>query len=225
MQWWLQKLNEVLGNKKGENWPTDKIGFATKSNYSQITIGNRAAHAEFDEMQSTFFEEVSPAIEWNELARKICKRNEENKLTNQQVLDEIDESEEDYDNEDDVLEQSSEKVANENAELIPVKPKEETSKKPIVPTKAPKEKSTAKPKTTSTTPTVVDSIDENDESESDDDYDYTPEDLDEDSDEDDREDESITGDVEKAEKSKSKNILLDGIKVIKDIDNRIFGKI
>lgn len=173
-------------------------------------------------MKSTFFEEMSPAIEWNELARNICKRNEDNKLTNQEVLDEIDESEEDYDNEEDTSELASDKIKNENAEVIPVNPKEETTKKAVAPTKAPKEKSTAKPKTTTTsTPSVVDSIDENDESESDDDYDYTPEDLDDDEEED-KEDESIAG-VETPDKNK--NILLDGIKVIKDIDKRIFGEI
>jgi hypothetical protein len=81
-------------------------------------------------MKSTFFEEMSPAIEWNELARKICKRNEENKLVDQEVLDDIvDEDEEEYDDD------NSDEDQEENAEMIPVDPKEKekekTSKKPV----------------------------------------------------------------------------------------------
>lgn len=170
-------------------------------------------------MKVAFFDEKSPAIEWNELARKICKRAEENKLTNQQVLDEIDESEEDYDEDDETTESSNESVSESNAELVPPEPKEKTTKKPISSTKAPKEKSTAKPKaTTSVPPSVIDSNNENDESEADDDYDYSNE-LDDDED---REDESIKSDDKTSEKNK---ILFEGIKVIKEIDTRIFGKL
>lgn len=176
-------------------------------------MGNRNNHQEFEQMQVAVFDQVSPAQEWNELASKICKRNEENKLNNQEVLDEIDESEdEDYDEEDNT-ENSVEGADNEDAELISDK-KEKTSKKPISSTKAPKEKSTAKPKiTTSAPPTIVDSNNENDESEADDDYNYDDEDED-------REDESITGD-----KQDAKTILADGINVIQDVDNRIFGEL
>lgn len=168
-------------------------------------------------MKANFFEEMSPAIEWNELARKICKRNEEFKLNNQQVLDEIDESEEDYD--EGTSEQSSESDTSESSDdTAPEKKKEEVTKKPVASTKAPKEKSTAKPKsTTSAPPSIVDSNNENDESEADDDYDYGNDD------DEDREDESILP-VETNKIDKSKSILLDGIKVIKDFDDRIFGK-
>lgn len=166
-------------------------------------------------MKATFFEERSPAVEWNELARKICKRNEENKLNNQEVLDEIDESEEEYDDEEDTV-ISKETVTESNSELVPPEPKEKITKKPLSSTKAPREKSTAKPKaTTSVPPSVIDSNNENDESEADENYDYS----DEIEDDEDREDESIKSDPE--EKNK---ILLDGIKVIKEIDSRIFGK-
>ena len=184
--------------------------------FLQITLGNRNTHAEFDDMKAHFFEEMSPAIEWNELARKICKRNEENKLTNQQVLDEIDDSEDDYD-EEETSEQSNESNTSENSDVVSDK-KEETTKKPVTSTKAPKEKSTAKPKsTTSAPPSVVDSNNENDESEADEDYNYSEED---DDDDEDREDESILP----VEKPDQKNkILLDGIKVIKEFDSRIFG--
>lgn len=160
---------------------------------------------------------MSPAVEWSELARTICKRNEENKLNNQQVLDMIDESEEDYD-EEETPEQSNEN--DENSEVLPVQPKEETTKKPVPVTKAPKVKSTAKPKsTTAAPPSVVDSDNENDESEADENYDYSEED----DDDEDREDETISR-VEDPVMKKN-NILLDGIKVIKEIDNRIFGKL
>lgn len=181
----------------------------------QITLGNRNTYSEFEELKSSFFEEMTPAIEWNDLARKICKRNEENKLNNQEVLDEIDDSEEDYD-EEETTEKSNESISNENSEVIKSEKKEETTKKPVTSTKAPKEKSTAKPKsTTYAAPSVVDSNNENDESEADDDYAY------DDDDDEDREDESITS----AEKpDQNKNILLDGIKVIKEFDSRIFGK-
>lgn len=168
-------------------------------------------------MKSAFFEEISPAGEWNDLARKICKRHEENKLINQQVLDEIDESEEDYDDEE-VTENSNESVTEENAEMLPQKPKEQTTKKPVSSTKAPKEKSTAKPKTTSAPPAVVDSDNENDESEADDDYDYSEDD----DDNEDRENEIIIS-VDKPDQ-RSKDILMNGIKVIKEVENRIFGK-
>jgi hypothetical protein len=151
-----------------------------------------------EEMKATFFEEMSPAIEWNELARKICRRNEENKLNNEQVLDDIDETEDDYDEDD------------ESQDLLDIE--KASTKKPLPSTKAPKEKPTAKPKATSSVPpSIVDSNNENDESEADEDY-YN-EDEDEDS-----EDESI------AEKP-DKNILLDGIQVIKKVENRIFGEL
>lgn len=187
-------------------------------NFAQITLGNRIANAEFDEMKAAFIEERSPAIEWNELARKICRRNLENKLNNQEVLDEIDESEEDYDDEEN-SENSDESATDANSELVPNDPKEKSTKKPVSSTKAPREKSTAKPKaTTSVPPSVIDSNNENDESEADENYDYSDEvDGDED-----REDESIKTDDKSDEKNK---ILLDGIKVIKEIDNRIFGKL
>jgi hypothetical protein len=166
-------------------------------------------------MKSTFFEEMSPALEWNELARKICKRNEENKLVDQEVLDDIvDEDEEEYD--DDTSDEDQE----EGAEMIPVNPKEKEkpSKKPTPSTKAPKEKSTAKPKTTtSMPPAVIDSENENDESEADDDYNYSEEDEDQE----DREDEAI---IEKTEKNK--DVLVDGITAIKEVvDNGLFGKL
>jgi hypothetical protein len=106
-------------------------------------------------MKATFFEEMSPGIEWNELGRKICKRNEENKLVDQEVLDDIvDEDEEDYDDEP---VDNSDEDREENAEMIPVDPKEKeaTTKKPMPSTKAPREKSTAKPKTTTSVPPSV----------------------------------------------------------------------
>lgn len=172
-------------------------------------------------MKPPTFEEMSPAVEWNELARKICKRNEENKITDKQVLDEIDESEEDYDEEETPV-QSNESATDEDAEMMPVKPREQPTKKPIASTKAPKAKSTAKPKTTpSAPPAIVDSNNENNESEADDDYNYHESEENDDDDED-REDESIKA-ADKPEQ-KNKNILLDGIKVIKEIDTRIFGK-
>lgn len=171
-------------------------------------------------MNPTSSEEISPAVEWNEVARKICKTNEENKITDKQVLDEIDESEEDYD-EEETPEQSNESVTEEDAEMMPVKPREQPTKKPIS-TKAPREKSTAKPKTTSSAPpAIVDSNNENNESEADDDYNYNESEENDDDDED-REDESIKA-ADKPEQ-KNKNILMDGIKVIKEIDTRIFGK-
>lgn len=174
-------------------------------------------------MKLPTFEEMSPAVEWNELARKICKRNEENKITDKQVLDEIDESEEDYDEEETPV-QSNESATDEDAEMMPVKPREQPTKKPIAPTKAPKEKSTAKPKTTpSAPPAIVDSNNENNESEADDDYNYNESEENDDDDED-REDESIKA-ADKPEQ-KNKNILIDGIEVIKETirDTHIFGK-
>lgn len=130
-------------------------------------------------MKVAVFEQPSPAQEWNELARKICKRNEENKLNNQEVLDEIDESEEEYDDEE-PTDVSIEGADHNDAEIV----REKTTKKPVTSTKVPKEKSTAKPKvTTSAPPSVVDSNNENDESEADDDYNY------DDDDDEDREDE------------------------------------
>lgn len=167
-------------------------------------------------MKSTFIEEMSPAIEWNELARKICKRNEENKLVDKEVLDDIvDDDEEEY---DDDSNDSSDENQEENAEMIPVDPKEKesTTKKPTKSTNAPKSKSTIKPKTTtSVPPSIIDSNNENDESEADDDYDYSEEDDDED-----QEDERITTE------EKSKDALLDRINVIKEVvDKTIFGNI
>lgn len=166
-------------------------------------------------MKATFFEEMSPAIEWNELARKICKRDEENKLTDKEVLDEIDESEEDYDDEEETSDSNNE----DNSEDIDLpETKEATTKKTILSTKAPKGKSTAKPKTTTSVPPfVVDSDNENDESAADENYDYNEDD----DDDEDREDESI-GRAEKPEKNKK--ILMDGIEVIKKVENSVFGE-
>lgn len=178
----------------------------------RISLGNNNNHGELEEMKANFFEEMSPAMEWNELARMICKRNDENKMTNEQVLDEIDETEDDdYDeDEDDLLE--TENAAKEKV----------STKKPIAATKAPKEKSTAKPKpTTSAAPSIVDSNNENDESTADDDYDYN-EDDDEDEDDEEREDEKAL-DESITETKPDKNILLDGIQVIKQVENSIFG--
>lgn len=206
----LRKVNMMM--RHDCSWKISKNCLCIK-----ITLGNRGAHAEFEEMKATFYEEMSPAIEWNELARSICKRDEENKLTDKEVLDVIDESEDDYDDEveptENVLEEDSEDVD------ISEWKEEATTKKAIPSTKAPKEKSTAKPKTTtSVPPLVVDSNNENDESAADENYDYSEED---DEDED-REDESIVR-VEKP--INNKNILMDVIEVTKKkIDNRIFGE-
>lgn len=215
----FRNLMKFLGLRKVRTFNNFFANFSCL-NFFQITLGNRNTNTEFEEMKAAFFEERSPAIEWNELARKICKRNEENKLNNQEVLDEIDETEEDYDDEEN-SENSNETATDANSELVPKDPKdvkEKTTKKPVSSTKAPKEKSTAKPKaTTSVPPSVIDSNNENDESEADDNYDYS----DEIDDDEDREDESIKSDDKPDEKNK---ILLDGIKVIKEIDSRIFGK-
>jgi len=160
----------------------------------------------------TFFEEMSPVAEWNELARKICKRNEENKLTNQQVLDEIEDTdEEDYDDDedDDVLTSNSESDETKEGTTKKKVEASTTTSTSTTTMKAPKEKSTIKPKLTSSEPpSIVDSNNENDESEADEDYDYSEED---------KEDESIPDEP-------YRNVLLDGVKVIKDIDSRIFGE-
>lgn len=182
----------------------------------KISLGHGKVHAQFDDIKSpTIFEDMSPAAEWSELARKICKRNDEYKIDNQEVLDELEEEDEDYD--DGVEGDDDDEESDEDTEMVP--PKVKTTKKPISSTKAPKEKSTAKPKlTTSVPPAIVDSDNENDESEADDDYDSDEErDYDEEV-----EDESIA--TEKPDQSKSKNVLLNTIKVIQDFDNRIFGE-
>ena len=170
-------------------------------------------------MKLSFSEEMSPAVEWNELARKICKRNEENKLNNEQVLEEIDD-EDDYDDvtddDDDDDDDDDNDDPDDKAVETPTKEKVST-KKPIAPSKAPKEKSTAKPKTTTTStaaPAVVDSNNENDTSEGEDEYEYNEED---DDDEEDREDESIS-------EKPDKNLLPEVIDVIKKVEDRIFGK-
>lgn len=181
----------------------------------KISLGNHNNHGELEEMKATFFEEMSPAIEWNELARKICRRNEENKLNNQQVLEEIDDETEDDDydddDDDDEDEDDDEPIEMEDAVKLP-------TKKPITVTKAPKDKTPAPKKTVSTAaPSVVDSNNnnnENDGSTVDDDYDYNENDDDEDEE---REDESIVED------KPDKDILFDGIQVIKKVENRIFG--
>jgi hypothetical protein len=166
-------------------------------------------------MKATFFEEMSPVIEWNELARKICKRNEENKITDKQVLDEINDAEDDDYDED----EQDDGQSDEDDDIEFTKVKIPAGKKAVPSTKAPKEKSTVKPKsTTSVPPSIVDSDNENEESEADDDYDYNEdnnEEEDED-DEEDREDESIS-------EKPDKNILFDGIQIIKKVENRIFG--
>jgi hypothetical protein len=181
----------------------------------KITLGNRNKHAQFDDMKAAFFEDVSPAAEWNELARKICKRNDEYKIDNQEVLDELEEEDEDYDEDDD-----DDNDSDEDTELVPPKVKIPSTKKPLSSTKAPKEKTTMKPKvTTSSPPSVIDSDNKNDESEADDDYDSEEErDYDEDI-----EDESIATD--KPDQPKNKNVLMNTIKVIQDFDNRIFGEL
>lgn len=165
-------------------------------------------------MKATFFEDESPAAEWNELARKICKRNDEYKIDNQEVLDELEEEDEDYDEDED-----EDSDSDEDTEFVPPKVQRTSTKKPIPTSKAPKEKTTIKPKvTTSVPPTIVDSDNENDESEADDDYDSEEErDYDEEI-----EDESIV--TEKPE-AKNKNVLMNTIKVIQDFDNRIFGEL
>lgn len=176
-------------------------------------------------MKATFFEEMSPAIEWNELARKICKRNEENNKNNKEVLDEIDDTD-DYDDDDDSEDNDEENDddSDENDpddEVIIEQKKEETStKKPVKTEKVPV-KSTAKPKhTTSQPPSVVDSDDKNEESETDEEYDYDEKnDID---DSEDREDESI---VEESSVKPDKNLLLDSINAIKKVENRIFGEL
>lgn len=172
-------------------------------------------------MNANDHEEMSLAIEWNDFARKVCKRYEENKKIDQQVLDKIEETEDDdYEDEETDDDNDADEIP-ADVEKLPVKPKEQekiTTKKPIPTTKAPKEKTSTKPKSTpSVPPKVVDTGNENDESQGDDDYDYN-----EDSDEEDREDESIL----KGETSdeKKKNVLLDGINVIKEVDNAIFGE-
>lgn len=167
-------------------------------------------------MKVAVFDQMSPAVEWNELARKICKSNEENKLTNQEVLDEIDASDDDEYDDELPSEDNLEGTSNEDAEMIDAdSKKEKLSKKPLPPSKQPKEKSTAKPKvTTSAPPAIVDSNNENDESAADEDYNYEDE-------EEDEEDESITGD----DKEDRKTILVDGISVIKNVDDAIFGKV
>jgi len=187
----------------------------------QISLGNRNNFGELEEMKLSFSEEMSPAVEWNELARKICKRNEENKLNNEQVLEEINDEDEydDVTDDDDDDDDDDDNDDPDDKSVDTVKEKVST-KKPIVPSKAPKEKSTVKPKTITTTtstaaPAIVDSNNENDTSEGEDEYEYNEND---DDDEEDREDESIS-------EKPDKNLLLEGINVIKKVENRIFGKI
>lgn len=186
----------------------------------KVSLGSRHNIHETDSISSTNdHEEMSLAIEWNDFARQVCKRYKENKKIDQEVLDKIDEDDDDdYDDEesDDGDDESEETPM--DVEKLPVKPKEQekSTKKPIPTTKAPKEKTTVKPKATpSVPPTVIDTGNENDESQGDDDYDYNENDDDED-----REDEAIETSDEKR-----KNVLLDGIKVITDVDSGIFGKL
>lgn len=165
-------------------------------------------------------EEMSLAIEWNDFARDVCKRYKDNKKIDQEVLDKIDDD--DYDDEEEEIDETddSDEETPMDVEKLPVKPKEQekATKKPIPSTKAPKEKTTAKPKSTpSVPPHAVDSGNENDESQADDDYnedDYNEED----DDEEDREDEAIA-----ETSSEKKNNLINGIKVITDVDSGIFG--
>ncbi|XP_070499542.1 protein artichoke [Chironomus tepperi] len=185
----------------------------------KISLGNRNNFGELEEMKLSFSEEMSPAVEWNELARKICKRNEENKLNNEQVLDEInDEDEYDDVTDDDDDDDDDDDNDDPDDKTVDIVKEKVSTKKPIVPSKAPKEKSTARPKTTTTTttaaPAVVDSNNENDTSEGEDEYEYNEEDADDD--EEDREDESIA-------EQPDKNLLPEVINVIKKVENRIFG--
>lgn len=207
-------LRKVSDQQKLTKTQTDKKKFF------KISLGHGKTHGQFDDVKApTVFEDMSPAAEWNELARKICKRNDEYKIDNQEVLDELEEEDEDYDEGDDD-EDDDENDSDEDTEMVPPVVKVSTTKKPIPSTKAPKEKSTAKPKlTTSVPPSIVDSDNENDESEADDDYDSDEErDYDEEV-----EDESIA--TEKPDQTeKTKNVLLNTIKVIQDFDNRIFGE-
>lgn len=185
-----------------------------------MSLGNRNSHHEIDPMNAANdHEEMSLAIEWNEFARKVCKRYEENKKIDQQVLDKIEETDDDYDDEETDDDNDADETPMD-VEKLPVKPKEQenSTKKPISTTKAPKEKTSVKPKSTpSVPPTIVDTGNENGESQGDDDYDYN-----EDIDEEDREDESIREDETSDEKKK--NVLLDGIKVITNVDSGIFGE-
>lgn len=187
----------------------------------KVSLGNRNNYHETGTMHSSVdHEEMSLAIEWNDFARDVCKRYKENKKIDQEVLDKIDDD--DYDDEEEEIDETddSDEETPMDVEKLPVKPKEQekSTKKPIPSTKAPKEKTTAKPKSTpSVPPHPVDSGNENDESQADDDYnedDYNEED----DDEEDREDEAIA-----ETSSEKKNNLINGIKVITDVDSGIFG--
>jgi len=189
----------------------------------KVSLGNRNNHHETDAMNSAAdHEEMSLAIEWNDFARDVCKRYKENKKIDQEVLDKIDED--DYDDDEDEEVDDSDNSDEEtplDVEKLPVKPKEQekSTKKPIPTTKAPKEKTTAKPKSTpSVPPHVIDSGNENDESQADDDY--NEDDYNEDDDDEEREDEAI-----EETSSEKKNNLINGIKVITDVDSGIFGEL
>lgn len=163
---------------------------------------------------------MSPYIEWNELARKICKRNEENKLINSQVLDAIsdDEDDEEYDDTDemdteeyydDVKEATTKKSV--STEATPVSTS--TGK---VPQKAPVLTSTQKP-------AVVDSK-QNDIIE-DGDYEYTEEEDGEESEEDlEEEIEDERTDIKIDVEKKDRKVLFDGVNVIREIESRIYGE-
>jgi Leucine-rich repeat (LRR) protein len=183
----------------------------------KVSFGNRNLNSENAELRNNYFiGEISPFIEWNDLARKICKRNEENKLHNAEVLDEINEDEDndEYDDEeeDEYYDENTEPIR----ESVTKKPVQEITKKPSV---------QSAEKTTESD--VVDSnnviITEDGE------YDYEEDDEDEDDiededEEEDMEDERIPEDKEILDPEKTK-ILIDGVNVIRNFENRLLGGI
>lgn len=167
---------------------------------------------------------MNPYIEWNELARKICKRNEENKINNAMVLDEIDEDEDDEEYEDE--EDEDEDYYEDNNEIgVVTKPTIESTKKPS--TQKPSEivPSSEKPAPTTSTstskPAVVDSKQNDIIEDGDYEYDDENEEDDDDSDED-IEDERT--DI-RINSEKDKKVLLDGVNIIQEIEKRMYGKL
>ncbi len=158
---------------------------------------------------------MSPFIEWNDLARKICKRNEENKLNNAEVLDEIDEDEDsdEYDEEsDDDDEYYDENIESATKKSEPTTPKAIETPKPTI----------IAEKTSTAAPDVVNSNDEIISSDGDYEYEETDdEDLDE---EEDMEDERLPEEKIVIVDQDNKKVLIDGVTVIRDIENRLFGK-
>lgn len=114
-------------------------------------------------MNTYFIDDMNPAIEWNELARKICKRDEENKLVNEQILEAINEDVDDDDYDTDDVEYDDDII--EEPELTQEKVIEKSTKKPTKMEKVVSKSTTVKPSTSSSA--VVDSDDG-----SDDDYEY-----------------------------------------------------